>query len=225
MSGELEAMGTSLVNGKVPKLWSAVAYPSLMPLGPWVSDFLKRITFLQSWVDNDKPNVFWISGFFFTQSFLTGMRQNFARQTKIAIDLLGYDFQVYPAGAEETVAGQPKCGAYVNGLYIQGCNWDGDAPGCLGGGDFVAGALVDSNPRELFVVMPMIWIIVNKSSDVPTRHSYTCPTYKTSERRGQLSTTGHSTNYVMSVELPMTEVSTEKYWVKAGVAMICQLDN
>ena len=82
-----------------------------------------------------------------------------------------------------------------------------------------------SKPRELFVAMPMFWILVATSAEVPARHTYTCPLYKTSERRGQLSTTGHSTNYVMAIELPMQEQDTEKMWVKSGVAMLTQLDS
>lgn len=39
---------------------------------------------------------------------------------------------------------------------------------------------------------------------------------------GTLSTTGHSTNYVMAVKLP-TEQS-QRHWVKQGVALICALD-
>lgn len=36
----------------------------------------------------------------------------------------------------------------------------------------------------------------------PAEGIYNCPLYKVESRRGTLSTTGHSTNFVMYIELP-----------------------
>lgn len=64
----------------VPSLWVDKAYPSLMPLSHWVVDLEHRLKFILDWIKHGRPKVFWVSGFFFPQAFLTGILQNFARK-------------------------------------------------------------------------------------------------------------------------------------------------
>lgn len=71
----------------------------------------------------------------------------------------------------------------------------------------------------------MLFLPTNQKKEQNDKESYICPVYKTSVRRGTLSTTGHSTNYVLSVTLPIEKSTNSAHWVKRGVAMLTQLDD
>lgn len=80
MTAELEGIVSRLYDNKTPLQIEKIAYPSLMPFSSWVNDLVDKLNFIQNWIDEGIPKSFWISGFFFTQSFLTGVLQNYARK-------------------------------------------------------------------------------------------------------------------------------------------------
>ena len=110
MSEDLEKLGNSLFDNKVPELWEDVGFLSLKPLASWIQDLNDRIKFLSDWIEGGTPAVFWISGFFFPQAFLTGTLQNYARKHIIAIDELTFQFKIYDDISYQDVKEKPEDG-------------------------------------------------------------------------------------------------------------------
>ncbi len=129
----------SLLKNKVPELWMKISYSSCKTLISYIEDLKKRIEFFNEWIDKGKPAVFWISGFYFTQSFLTACLQEFARRQQLPIDTLIFSSEVI----NQMPTMQPEYGAYVNGLYLEGASWDG-------------ASLQESKPGAIFYEFPVV---------------------------------------------------------------------
>ena len=136
----------------------------------------------------------WISGFFFTQSFLTGLKQNYARKHIIAIDRIDFDFEVIDDDTKYDQSVMAPDGAFIFGLFLEGCKWDKEQH-----------VLAESDPKVLFTKMPNIWLKPSIRDEIPEGHTYMTPVYKTLARFGVLSTTGHSTNFVVTMKLNMMQ--------------------
>ena len=213
MNDELEAGFGSLFNNQVPQAWDVVSYPSVRPLASYMADLVLRLQYFAEWNNHGPPAVFWLPGLFFTQSFLTGSLQNYARKNTIPIDTLGFRFEVLaeddPRAAGSSVT-KPADGVLVKGMYLEGARWDYDTM-----------MLGESAPAVLFTPAPTMWMLPCIEDEAEHPPHYDCPLYKTPARWGTLSTTGHSTNFVMTVKLPSGRDAD--HWVKRGVALLLQL--
>ena len=148
MTQDLELILNSVYNNKVPKNIDKVSYPSLKPLSSWVNDLTDRLEFMNSWIEKGIPSSFWISGFFFTQSFLTGVLQNFARKYNNAIDELCYDFVVINSEEDLNVNLRPEDGCYLYGFFIEGASWNTNTK-----------SLDECIEKVLYPEMPYIWFL------------------------------------------------------------------
>ena len=87
--------------------------------------------------------------------------------------------------------------------------------------DAESALLQESRSKELFTQLPVLHLLPAANRAQPESGIYVCPLYKTLARFGTLSTTGHSTNFVMAFEIPSDR--PQEHWIKRGVAGIMAL--
>lgn len=211
MSEELDLMYNNILINKVPEKWAEHAYPSLKPLSSWVQNLCERVEFIKSWLENGKIHKFWMPCFFFPQGFLTAILQEHARKQQIPIDELSFSFELVENTESEEVKDKNSTEYIIYGLFLES--------GKINKNTFL---LEDAELGKNFTEPPSIKIIPTRNH-VPDPLDYLCPLYKTSERAGTLNTTGHSTNFILMIELPSAQ--SPQHWIKRGTALLCQLDN
>ncbi|XP_032831905.2 dynein axonemal heavy chain 9 isoform X1 [Petromyzon marinus] len=200
MTGDMEALLTSLFFDQVPEGWTRRAYPSMLGLAAWFIDMLQRARELEAWTsDFALPPAVWLTGFFNPQSFLTAIMQSAARRNEWPLDRMALSCDVTKKAREE-LGGPPREGAYIHGLFMEGARWDTQT-----------GMIADARLKELLPPLPVVFLRAVPSDKQDTRSAYACPVYKTRQR---------GPTFVWTFHLK-TRDSPAK-WTLAGVALLLQ---
>lgn len=171
MSALMEKVMLSLADDKTPAGWEKLAYPSLRPLGSWISNLLGRVTQLVDWsADMSLLKVTWLSGLFNPQSFLTAVMQTTARRNDWPLDKTMILTEVTKKQMDQ-IEQPSRDGAFIHGLTLEGARWDEKA-----------GVLDDSKPKELFVSLPVILVRAVTADKAELKDAYRTPVYKTERR-------------------------------------------
>merc|ERR1712019_147300 len=130
------------------------------------------------WLDSGRGGMrsYWLTGFTNAQGFLTGMRQEVTRQHKKdqwALDDVTSHTEVLMVDPER-IREVPEEGQNIHGLFMEGGRWNR-----------VDSRLDESEPKKLFVQMPVIYVTATTAKDLKSmginygpHGPYNCPVYK-----------------------------------------------
>jgi len=207
MSLEIEDTLESVRNREVPIAWLMSGFPSKRSLEGYIENLAERVIFYNKWIEEGIPKSFWLSGFFNHHSFISALKQNYARIQKCSVDDVGFEFSVQ----EEGDGIEPGAQA-IHGLFIEGARWDEQTK-----------TLAESLPKVQYSKLPPIKMKTRKIvNDDPEHPGYPCPVYVTQGRWGETNTIGNSTNFIFYIYLPSNKDTT--HWTNRGVAALCQID-
>ena len=201
ITADMEDLGNALYLDSVPESWAKRAYPSLFGMTAWYVDLLLRIKELETWItDFQLPAAVWLGGFFNPQSFLTAIMQQMARKNEWPLDRMALQCDVTKKNRED-MAGPPREGAYVHGLFMEGARWD-----------LQTGMIAEARLKELALAMPVIFIKAIPVDRMDLRNIYESPVYKTKSR---------GPTYVWKFNLKTKEKPSK--WILGGVALLLQV--
>ncbi|XP_076594398.1 dynein axonemal heavy chain 5 isoform X1 [Chaetodon auriga] len=200
MSENLRDALDCMYDARIPARWKKASWAS-STLGFWFTELLERNRQFQAWIFEGQPNCFWMTGFFNPQGFLTAMRQEITRANKgWALDRMVLCNEV-TRWMKDDITQSPAEGVYVYGLYLEGAGWDRRS--CK---------LIDSKPKVLFEMMPVIRMYA-ENNGVKDSRLYSCPVYKKPVRTDM--------NYIAAVDLKTSH--PPEYWILRGVALLCDV--
>lgn len=201
MSENLRDALDNMFDARVPNLWRRISWES-STLGFWFTELLERNEQFNYWVFTGRPDVFWMTGFFNPQGFLTAMRQEVTRAHKgWALDSVTLHNDVIKAFKEDITSAPPE-GVYVYGLYLDGAGWD--RKNCR---------LCESPAKVLFTAIPVVHMFAINSTSPKDPKLYQCPVYKKPNR----------TDLTYITFIVMKTTNPPDHWILRGVAALCDI--
>eukprot|EP00163_Fabomonas_tropica_P031142 TRINITY_DN730_c0_g2_i1.p1 TRINITY_DN730_c0_g2~~TRINITY_DN730_c0_g2_i1.p1 ORF type:complete len:4569 (+),score=1602.08 TRINITY_DN730_c0_g2_i1:399-14105(+) len=199
MSSQLIDILNALHDARVPASWEAVSWPSTS-IGFWLNDLLGRINQYTSWLEDGRPRVFWMTGFFNPQGFLTSMMQEMCRKNSWPLDEVQVTTEALKEDKEE-IRRPPEDGVFIHGLFLDGASFSKNGL-----------KIVDSAPKVLFYPMPVIHVSATNEKPKQKEAVYQCPVYSKPKRT--------DLNFIFRVDLRTPDAPPDK-WILRGVALLC----
>ncbi|KFQ24224.1 Dynein heavy chain 8, axonemal, partial [Merops nubicus] len=191
----------NMYDARIPQIWRRVSW-DCSTLGFWFTELLERNTQFSTWIFQGRPNVFWMTGFFNPQGFLTAMRQEATRAHKgWALDTVTIHNTVLKQN-KDNITAPPSVRVYIYGLYLEGAGWDRQNS-----------RLIESTPKILFVQLPVVHIFAVNTTSPKDLKLYVCPLYKKPQRT--------DLNYITVIYLKT--VLSPDHWILRGVALLCDI--
>ena len=191
------------MTGARPALWMKRSYPSLKPLASYVDDLLARLAFFRSGSTTACAEGLLAVGLLLHAGVPHGRRCRTTRASTRSRSTRSSSSSrcSTPRRADEP---PPEDGVHVHGLFLEGAR--------------ASPTTRSRSPSRSRRCSSRAADDVAPPDPRGRRRAahYNCPLYKTSDRRGTLSTTGHSTNFVMYLNLPSDRPAD--HWIGRGVA-------
>ena len=133
--------------GALVPLWLVASFPAFN-LDRWLNTLLRRSQQLEHWLLQERPQAFWLAGFYHPQGFLTAVKQEVKRaHPSWPLDSMSLHTQVLRLDRTDMLTPPDDGGALIYGLFLEGAAWDRKQS-----------KLRDPNPRTLLAEMPVMHV-------------------------------------------------------------------
>ena len=201
MNDDLKETLDNMYDAKVPRKWLKVSWPS-STLGFWFTELLERDTQFKNWCFIGRPKIFWMTGFFNPQGFMTAMRQEVTRAHKNwSLDSVVCQNLITRFNKDDIHDAPPE-GVYIHGLFLEGASLDKRS-----------GKLIEAKSKILYEAIPVLYIYAINSTAGKDFDTYECPIYRKPGRT--------EANYIGTVDFESDMGGS--HWIKRGVALLCDI--